>query len=535
LGFGQRHFLAGTFAGRLDEESAAMTRRAVLLVLLALLCPGRAGAHIGSPDVFYDGLAGPYPVRITIRMPGVVPGRAEISVQVAGDEAVAVSFAPIASYIAVSNAPPAETALAVPGETNLFIGELWLMTEAAYSIDVRVRGKSGEGAVQIPVNSIATRQLPLPPWLGGALLGLGLILFCGGIAIIAAAAGESMLPPGVLPGTAERRKYWKAVVSTTVIFVLLLIGGRKWWKSEEANFRSRLIEGGWPDLAADLRVKDAQRILGLTLGWDKPRELALDHGKLLHLFLVRQPNHDAFAHIHPVRTGDKTFDVAVPPLPEGDYEVLCDLTLAEGFSSTATNTVHIPAITGQPAAAPPMKPDPDDSWAADAAVAVRDNAGSDTICHLPGGQQVIWKAHPASRAQQDAGLRFEVRDETGQPAVLEPYMGMMSHAAVLRSDGRVFSHLHPSGNYSMAAQMVFDAKMAREGGADGTRKGSSPEAICGPVGSAAMAGMDHAKMGHAMSTITLPYEFPTAGNYRLWVQIKTGGRIMTAIFDTTVL
>jgi hypothetical protein len=495
-----------------------MKRRVALLVFLMLLCPWRAGAHIGSPDVFFEGQAGPYPVRLTVRMPGVVPGRAEISVQVQTQDAVAVSFAPIATSVAVSNAPPAEAALAVPGETNLFTGELWLMTESAYSIDVRIRGPSGEGAVQIPVNSVATRQLPLPPWLGGMLLGLGLILFCGGIAIVAAAAGESELPPKVLPGKAERRKYWKALVTTTVIFVFLLVGGKKWWNSEERNFRSRLLEGGWPDLAADVRVKDSQRILGLALDWDGKRELAPDHGKLLHLFLMRQPDHDAFAHIHPVRTGDKTFDVALPPLPEGDYEVLCDFTLAEGFSSTATNTVHIPAVTGQPDPAKSMKSDPDDSWIADSAESVRDIADSDTICHLPGGKKVIWKAHPALSARHDAGLRFEVWDEAGQPAALEPYMGMMSHAAILRSDGRVFSHLHPSGNYSMAAQIFFDAKMAREAG--------SPEPICGHGGSAA---------GGGSSVITLPYEFPTAGNYRLWVQIKTGGQIRTAIFDTTVM
>jgi hypothetical protein len=513
-----------------------MKQRVALLALLALLCPWRAWAHIGSPDVFYDGLVGPYQTAITIRMPGVVPGRAEISVRVQSEEAVAVAFAPISSATAASNAPPAEEARAVPGEINLFSGELWLMINGAYSINIRVRGKSGEGVVQIPVNSIATSQLPLSPWMGGALLALGLILFCGGIAIVAAAAGESILPPGELAGKAARRKYWTAAVVTTVIFVLLLVGGRKWWKADEADFRSRLVEGGWPDLAADVRVKDSQRILGLTLDWDGKHDLALDHGKLLHLFLMRLPDHDAFAHIHTVRTGDKTFDVALPPLPEGNYEVLCDLTLAEsGFSSTATNTVHIPAIPTQSAAVESMKTDPDDSWATDAAVAVRDNAGSDTVCRQPDGSQVIWKAHPAVRAHQDAGLRFEVRDEAGQPAALEPYMGMMSHAAVLRSDGRVFSHLHPSGNYSMAAQMFFDDKMAREGGA---------EAICGPGGSAAGTGMDHAKMSHAMpplnngggpSMISLPYEFPTAGGYRLWVQIKTGGRILTAIFDTKVL
>jgi hypothetical protein len=521
-----------------------MKRRVALFIFLALLCPWRAGAHIGSPDVFYDGLVGPYPAAITIRMPGVVPGRAQISIQVRSEEAVTVAFAPISSETAVSNAPPAEVAQPITGETNLFSGELWLMTDGAYSIAVRVRGKSGEGTVQIPVNSVATRQLPLPPWLGGVLLGLGLVLFCSGIAIVAAAAGESVLPPGVLPGNVMRRRYWTAAVSTTAIFVLLLAGGWRWWNAEEADFRARVREGGWPDLTARVRVNGSQRILRLVLGEKElggdsgELSLAPDHGKLLHLFLVRQPNHDAFAHIHPVRQGNQTFDVALPPLPAGDYEVLCDLTLDEsGLSSTATNAVHIPAAPSRPAAAKPMKIDPDDSWAVDPGIAARDNAGSDTVCHLPGGKQVIWKAHPALRANQDAGLRFEVRDEKGQLATLEPYMGMMSHAAVLRSDGRVFSHLHPSGNYSMAAQMFFDTKIGTETAAAGKSNGLSPEAICGPAGSVAGAIMDYSKMGHTMqsSVITLPYEFPTAGNYKLWVQIKTGGKIMTAIFDTTVM
>ena len=512
-----------------------MKRGAALLFLLALLCPSRMEGHIGSPDIFYDGLVGAYRTHITIRMPGVVPGRAEIIVQVRTDKAVSVSFAPIFSKTAVSNAPPAEVAQPVAGETNLFSGELWLMTDGAYSISVRVKGKAGDGVVQIPVDSIATRQLPLPPWLGGALLALGLVLFCGGIAIVAAAAGESVMPPEAVAGSPQQRRYWTAAVSTTAILALALFGGWKWWMAEEANFRSRLLEGGWPDLTPEVRINGSQRILGLTLNWDGKRELALDHGKLLHLFLVRQPNRDAFAHLHPIRTGDKTFDVALPPLPEGNYEVLCDLTLAEGFSSTATNIVHIPAIPLHPDDAKLIKADPDDSWAADPIVVARDSAGSNTICQLPGGDQVVWMAHPALRAQHDAGLRFKVWDESGKPVALEPYMGMMSHSAVLRADGRVFSHLHPSGNYSMAARMVFDAKMAREVGA---------EAICGPDGIPLKSAEDHLKLAQVMqpidggdepSVINLPYEFPTAGNYRLWVQIKTGGLVKTAIFDATVL
>ena len=122
------------------------------------------------------------------------------------------------------------------GETNLFTGGLWLMTTGAYSIEVRIHGKSGDGTVQIPVNSVATAQLPLPPWLGKILVVLGLILFCGAMAIVAAAAGESILSPGVLPGKIERRKYWIATVITGGVLTLALVGGKKWWDAEETQF-----------------------------------------------------------------------------------------------------------------------------------------------------------------------------------------------------------------------------------------------------------------------------------------------------------
>jgi len=383
---------------------------------------------------------------------------------------------------------------------------------------------------------VATRQLPLPPFLGKLLLALGALLVFGGLAIVSAAARESVLAPGVPPGKTEHRKGLVAGAVTAIIFVALLWGGKKWWLAEEAGFRRHLREGAWPDLAADVRVENGQRILHLTLGQkafapNYSIPLAADHGKLLHLFLVREPNRDGFAHVHPVRTGGKTFEVALPPLAEGDYRVLCDLTFEEsGLSTTATNSVRLAPM---PAAAVdkarPLEPDPDDSWASYPVESVATLTGSNGTCRLPGGDQVVWGSAFPIRAKQDAALQFEVRDAAGKPIALEPYMGMLSHAAVLRGDGAIFAHLHPSGNYSMAAQDLFKEKMQRETGASESDKGTA-------------AAMDHSAMGHmqhhmrsAVTSISLPYEFPTAGEYRLWVQFKTSGRVLTAIFDATVL
>ena len=57
---------------RLAEACAALDR-----------CAGRAfrrlaGAHVGSPDVFFQGKAGAYPILVAIRPPDVIPGIARI-------------------------------------------------------------------------------------------------------------------------------------------------------------------------------------------------------------------------------------------------------------------------------------------------------------------------------------------------------------------------------------------------------------------------------------------------------------------------
>jgi hypothetical protein len=522
--------------GRLLFEfmpKSAAAARILVLFALVLVQPWTAGAHVGSPDVFYDGQVGPYAALITIRMPSVVPGRARIEVRPQTDQPLTVSFLPLYSKTSIKNAPPAEMAQPVAGEPELYSGELWLMSVGAYSIEVRVKGAAGEGAAQIPVNSVATHQLPLPPFLANLLRGLGALLTFGSLAIVYAAAGESVLAPGATMRKADRYRGLAASSIAAVIVALLLAGGWNWWMADERDFRRSLREGAWPDLAATVEIKGGQRVLHLTLGEkafkpDYAIPLLLDHGKLLHFFLIREPAHDVFAHLHPIRRGGKTFDLALPELPEGDYKILCDFTLSDsGISSTASGAVHlppIPAVTEATTGGASLQPDPDDSWAVASPDSTTPATAAGATFPLPGGLRMLWKAHPPLRAKQDAHLAFTVRDSAGRPVPLEPYMGMMSHAAILRADGKIFAHLHPTGNFSMAAESFFAAKIAREAS-------NAP---------GAMAEMDHAKMHHgaasgsSASTIVLPYEFPTPGDYRIWVQIKTGGQVLTGTFETTV-
>ncbi|HSN85989.1 MAG TPA: hypothetical protein VL025_04485, partial [Thermoanaerobaculia bacterium] len=87
---------------------------------------------------------------------------------------------------------------------------------------------------------------------------------------------------------------------------------------------------------------------------------------------------------------------------------------------------------------------------------------------------------------------------------------------------KVFVHLHPMGSINMAAQQAFETKIGPE---------STPA-------KAGKAGMDHSAhaghVGHGPSVVSFPYELPEPGRYRIWVQVKSGGKVLTGVFDTEV-
>jgi hypothetical protein len=110
---------------------------------------------------------------------------------------------------------------------------------------------------------------------------------------------------------------------------------------------------------------------------------------------------------------------------------------------------------------------------------------------------------------------------------------MAAHAAVLRSDNSVFIHLHPSGTVSMAAQETFALRKATDTvpGMIAGRMQASESANPGAM--ANMPGMSMT-MAPTSDTVSFPYAFPKPGTYRVWVQVKRNGKILTGAFDATV-
>lgn len=468
-----------------------------------------AAAHVGSPDVYYKGLAGPYEVGVVVRPPGVVPGQVDVLVQVksAVDR---VTVQPVYWETSTGGAPEPDIAQPVAGEPGTYAARLWLMTTGSYSVAVAITGAHETGTVNVPVVSMATRELPMSRALGAGLLVLGAFLVFGLLSIIGAGSRQATLDPGAPVDAHRRTRARVAMGSAAAIFALALLGGNAWWRASARDYE-RII---YVPPANTARVVDTagQRLLHLTItarDWLERKETPLvpDHGKLLHLFLVRAPSMDAFAHLHPVTRDSDDFRVAVPPLPPGTYRLYADIVHRSGFAETLVDTL---AIAGDaPAAFVPT--DSDDSWITTGA------RGDDTRATLADGSTMTWdRGDTAIVANQIAPLHFTVLGPDGRPAVLQPYMGMSGHAMIARDDGSVFVHLHPMGTIAMAAQSLFDRRqVADTSRATGARTMSMPDTAL-------------------PDTVSFPYAFPKPGHYRLWVQVRRAGNVLTGTFDATV-
>ena len=393
-----------------------------------------------------------------------------------------------------------------------------------------VDGPSGSGSVIVPVVALATEQRAMSSWLGAILAGLGLFLTAGLLTIIGAAVRESVLPPGTEPdadsGGAARDSASPARRFSPRCFCGAVInGGRPRPRATadscytvRSRARRRLFSetararcGSYPRRTVDRHAAAQTRY----------NALLPDHGKLMHLFMVREPGLDALAHLHPVALTPAAldFDATLPPLPPGRYRVYGDIVHESGYTQTLVARVDISGAVHGTAAG-----DADDSWfvetpAAGSPVAgspvaqvfrpaIDNSSSSDPAFAFADGTRIVWaRGTRPIVAREERLLTFTARDAHGAAADVEPYMGMAAHVAITNDDGSVFVHLHPAGSISMAALEHFT------GGATGH-----------------MSHADHAIAGN----VSIPYAFPKPGRYRMWVQMKRAGRVLTAAFDADV-
>lgn len=545
-------------------------KKLIYLLLILVWCQV-ANAHVGSSGVQMQGQAGPYKVLVSIQPPDVIPGTASISVFIESGQATKILARPIYFYSGDKGAPSSDELFAVQGQSGQFQGVVWLMEGGSSSVQIQIEGDKGKGEMIVPIMAISTAQRAMPKGLGIGLSIFGLLLFLLMITTIGASVSDGILPSGAILSASQKRKRWINMGIATVLCSLILYGGSSWWDAWAADYKKYIykpIQG-----TSSIQAENDQRVFQLkidTTNWAEQNRgsmlstLVPDHGKLMHAFLIRTPGLDAFAHIHPERKDSTTFEAYLPNLPAGKYLVYADILRYSGFAETITDTINIPA-QNQKVKELKVTADEDtyavtDPIDASGKVTMAENV---VICGKQGtktifkdGSYAIWqgKSGEVLEAGKPYQLNFEIFNPDGSPCLPEPYLGMMGHLAIVRSDGSVYIHLHPAGTFAMAAEQLFKNRLS-----DTTkimRAPSSPAVFKEGIDhyltklkampviereiqlmtemgmydtkGTGMNGMEHSNQ------ISFPYSFPKDGRYRIFLQVKRNDQVLTGAFDVKV-
>jgi hypothetical protein len=472
-----------------------MTR---LLLLLAAALP--LSAHVGSPDVFYEGAAGPYRLLVTIQPPQVVPGVAEIGIRTLSPGVRQIHIVPLRITAQQQYAPVPDLAQLSRDDPQFYTGTLWLMSTGSWKVRVDVAGDQGPASLSVPVPALSSRMLSMQKPVAAILIPLGLVLFFGLIAIAGASVREASLEPGAAPDRSRVRRSRIVMIVAAIFLGGVGWAGNAWWSSEAEGY-GRIV---YKPLA--LRASVDGGALSLTLtdpGWLNRRtdDLLPDHGHLMHLYMVRTPSLDRVWHLHPERTEGSTFTQSLPDIPASGYSLYADIVHANGIGETATATLDLPEIHGAALQG-------DDAGAAVPTVSEADY--NRNVTTLSDGYQLVWE-RPAIplRARQPHEFHFRLLDSQGRPADrMELYMGMLGHAAFVAPDGSVFAHVHPSGSVPMPAL--------------GLAQPEDPHVM-------------HRMMPSGIpAEVSFPYGFPKPGSYRIFVQMKRAGQVVTGAFSARV-
>jgi hypothetical protein len=458
-------------------------KRAMLVFLLT----SAASAHVGSPDVFFQGNAGPYPLLVTIRPPDVIPGVARIEVRslAPGVDRIELTPTPMTG-VAATHPPVADVAQRAPGDPRFFEGALWLMSVGSWEVHIRASGAKGAGELPVPVSSVALRMRPMSQGVSYFLFGMMALLTVGMVAIVGAGVREAQLDPGTAAPRWSRKTIGAMAVASAILIVALW-QGNAWWGSDAATYIQRIYKP--LGINASLSQPDLFQFQIADPGWLKLRrldDLIPDHGHLIHLFLVRWPAMDRIVHLHPEQTATGFFETRLPSLPAGTYRIYGDIVHESGFAETAVGEITLPNVEGKPVSG--------------------DDAEGPTI--FESGYKMVWMRDLSkpTMAKQVALFSFAIAGPDGKPVNdLEPYMGMGGHAEFIKEDGSVFAHVHPTGSVPMASVAV-----------------ASP---------AAMIAMHETNVGPVVS---FPYGVPTPGRYKIFVQLKRAGQVVTGAFDLEV-
>src|SRR5262249_48756688 len=140
----------------MDAADSQMKR-----VLFACMLALPLSAHVGSPDVFYQGSAGPYKLQVTIRPPQAVPGVAEIEIRSLSPELRQIHILPLRLTRQPQFTPVPDLARPDRQDPQYYTGALWLMATGSWQVRIDAEGSLGPGSLAVPVPALPQRVLSM--------------------------------------------------------------------------------------------------------------------------------------------------------------------------------------------------------------------------------------------------------------------------------------------------------------------------------------------------------------------------------------
>jgi hypothetical protein len=199
----------------------------------------------------------------------------------------------------------------------------------------------------------------------------------------------------------------------------------------------------------------------------------------VHVIIVRQ-DLGAIIHRHPPPEADGTVadDVTFPT--GGRYRMVVDVYPAQGPRNF--QLFRWITVSGK---APPREP--------------RTTGSVVTV----DGDRFVMRSHPPLRAIQAAFLKVTVADASGKPATFTPWYGALAHAIFFREGSLDYFHTHVCG-----------------AGATGCTSTFGPTRVTGT--------------STAPGVLRVGVLLPLSGTWRVFVQCRVNGQVVTAPFTLVV-
>lgn len=524
-------------------------KSAIPMILLTFFLAMDAYGHLGQKNIIQQAMIGDYPARVIIKRPDVIPGIAQIFIRFEAAPALSsVSVQPIAWYHGKEGSPPPDPAIPVEGDPGLYRADLWIMTGSAYSINLYAEGPEGDGKAHVPFATMATNTPAMSAGMQALMFGFLFLLVVMLLAIIRQAVLYSTKSGASEPGKARALTANMITAGGFLIILAAVYVGKKWWDSEEKSYMSNRLYKPIPAQTQLYTIEDPGKARLLKINFESGRlyrngPIVPDHGKQMHVFLVSAAGEKAgnsAGHMHPVKFNHDTFWGVIPDsLPAGRYHLYADISQESGFAQTLVGeiTLEDSGNAFERISEDELGEverlwvrsrfetlnDQDNSWFNGKDIkGVRGTFTSDNDTW-----SLKWSGSEASDSSDQ--LTFDLFDRDGNELEPELYLGMRAHAVVTGGDGNTYTHLHPTGNVSMAAMQLFEL---RDSGALPREIGKKMEPICElPDIEENLEVWKSLDASRGLGRLTFPYLAPDAMDYRVWVQFKLNGVVRTAYFE----